>query len=68
MHAVLCILLFLQTLVCGGTYTTAQVSTLEQQNEQLILDISRQPDLMNSIEQNYGTCADEIVIIDSSEN
>jgi hypothetical protein len=68
MHIILCLLLYLQLIVSPGTYTSQQINDLETANDPIIMSIEQDPDLLSGIEQFYNAEADQIVIIDTTED
>ncbi len=68
MHILLSILLYLQLLFVGGTYTGSEIQGIVTAHEAQVSDIEANSDLTDEIVAQYGPEADTIIIIDPFEN
>jgi hypothetical protein len=67
MHLLLCVLLYLHSIVIHGTYTTQQIQDISNVNQIPISVIENSPPLVNLVQMTWGPEADRIIIIDTTE-
>ncbi len=67
MITILEVLLYLSLINPGGTYTTSQINTLYQNNNETIISIENDANQMSSIDMQYNVPATQITIKDQGE-